>query len=259
MELIKKFFSKIDANHKYKLGLEEHRKGRIENSIEMFSKAIDKYEEHLPSLFARGQLYIDIVRWDKAILDLKKVKSLDPDFENIDFLIGICSCALGDMEKGLNLLDSQITKTPKRPEPYWNRAIAYKNIGENEKALNDINKAIDILRRNYKLYCIKAEILEDLDRKQEAEKCYDKAIEIEKDPGESLLNKIGYFKRNGKIEPAITGMDELIKRYPFDGHLFLKRGELKQLKGAIESAKEDFTSALNNGAMEAKEKLKNIA
>ena len=87
MKIIKDFFAKIDANHQFKLGIEEHRKGRIDNAIEMFSRAIKKYDNHIPSLYSRGSLYIDIVRWDKAILDLEKVKILDSNTENIDFLI----------------------------------------------------------------------------------------------------------------------------------------------------------------------------
>jgi tetratricopeptide (TPR) repeat protein len=259
MKIVKNFFAKINANHQFKLGIEEHRKGQIDNAIEMFSRAIKKYEKHIPSLYSRGSLYIDIVRWDKALLDLEKVKLFDINAENIDFLMGICYCGLGNFDKGLRLLEEQINKTPLRPEPYWNRALAYKNIDKNEEALIDINKAIDILRRDFKLFCIKAEILENLERNDEAVECYNKAIEIEKLPGESLLHKIEFLKRNNKLEEALVGMNKMIEQYPYDGHLFLKRGVLNELSNKMDLARLDYQSALTNGVSEAKEKIKNIA
>lgn len=258
MSLIRNFFSKIDANHQYKLAIEEHKKGKIDNAIILFTRALEKHEDHLPSLYSRGSLYIDVHRWDKALEDLEKVRKISPNADSLNFLLGICQSGLKNYQKGLIHFGKAIEEKPNRPEPYWNRALLYKNNDENEKALIDINKAIAIRDNDYTYYCIKAQILENLKRNEEAIECYDKGIEFEKGDRDSLQLKIGFLQRINEKAEALKGINILIEQHPYDPNLFAQRGEIKESTGDLSGAIEDYNFAYKSGLQEMKVKLEKL-
>ena len=255
MNFIKKYFAKIDANHQFKLGVEELKKGLIDNAIELFDRAIEKYEDHLPSHSIKGEIYLDMQRWDKAIECFRKVENLNDSKDNISLYIGVAECGVGNTETGIKYLNKQIEKTPLRPEPYWNKAIANLRVEKFDKALIDIDKALNILPHNGYLYSIKAEILDGMNDYENAEKNYD--IAISKD--ENYINgKIEFQIRNDKINDAIKELKILIEKHPFEGGLYFKRGELYEKLNNNELALNDYKKAFENGITAGKIKMREL-
>ena len=64
-------------------------------------------------------------------------------------------------------------------EAYYVRALAKSNIGENNSAINDLNKAIDISPRNIKYLKTKGELLSLIDEDINAKEVFDYLIKIE--------------------------------------------------------------------------------
>ena len=255
MNLIKKYFSKIDANHQYKLGYEEHQKGQINNAIELFTRAIEKYENHISSLYSRGSLYIDMLQWDKALADLEKAYGLDPKLDGIHFLIGICHCSIGNMKVGIKNLEKQIELTPKLPEPYWNRAIFYLRNEKYELAMKDINTSIEITPKNPHLHSIKGKILEEQSLFIEAEKSYIEGANLEKKPGDSTLSLKEFYKRTENIDGSIKIIEKILEEFPYEPEILAEGGDMYKNKGDFVKAREFYEKAKNAGWEKAKEKL----
>jgi len=67
MNKIKLFLAKIDANQYYKLAAKEHKQSHIDIAIKQCVRAIEKYENHLPSLTLLSSMYYENEMWDKAL------------------------------------------------------------------------------------------------------------------------------------------------------------------------------------------------
>src|SRR5262249_23180472 len=127
---------------------------------------------------------------------------------------------------------------------YYNRGIFYYDKDDNERAIADYTKALE-LSPNYasaynnrgNAYAAKGE----LDR---AIADYDKAIKIDaKDP--FRWNNRGLaWKRKGLYDRAIPDFDQAIKIDPAYTAAYTNRGQTYEEKGDIERAKEDYRHAL---------------
>ncbi|WP_299261809.1 hypothetical protein [uncultured Aquimarina sp.] len=259
MNAFKKYFSKINANHQFKLGLEEHKKGRIDNAIELYTRALEKYNNHIPSLFTRGSLYIDIFQWDKALMDLEKVYEMDPKADNIHFLLGVCQCSIGNEEIGIKNLEKQIELTPKRPESYWNKAIFHLRNEKYDLAIKDINKSIKITPKNPYLHSIKGKILEEQSLINEAEESYLKGANLEKKPADSTIRLKEFYKRIKNIDGSIEIIERILEVFPYEPEILAEGGDMYKNKGNFTKAKDYYERAKNAGWEKAKEKLAELS
>ena len=101
-----------------------------------------------------------------------------------------------------------------------------------------------------------------MDRYSEAEKAFDKAIELEKQDFSTFLSfnhKMDFLERNNKFTEAINELNKNLIENPYNKNLYFKRGEIHLSDGNNVLAKKDFEIALQYGLIEAKSKLKNIA
>lgn len=257
-----KYFSKIDAKQQYKLAVEELNRGRVNNAIELLDRAIDKYENHIPSLNLRGNVYASINKWEKTLKDFEKLYKLDSQTKKINLIIGNSHFYMRNYNKSIEFLSKHISLEPNYHVAYTQRAISYKNIGEIEKALIDIDKAIKIVPRISNLHIIKADILERLNRINDAEKTFDRAIEIEIQETTSFISfnhKMDFLERNERTLEAIDNLNKVLAENPYNRDLYFKRAEIYYSKGEYKMAEKDFEIALQYGLIEAKSKLKIIA
>ncbi len=91
-------------------GIDCHEKGKHEEALEYYTKALSKNPKDSDILCNRGNVYLDMGKYDKAIEDYGRAIKLNPN-------------------------DSDL---------YTNRADVYRKLGENEKALKDYKKALEI-------------------------------------------------------------------------------------------------------------------
>jgi tetratricopeptide (TPR) repeat protein len=257
-----KFFKKIDSNHQHKLALEELKRGRTNNALTVLNRSLDNFEEHVPSLELRADINASLNKWDKALADLKKIQSLNSSFKDINLFVGNSYFFTRNFDLAIEYLTLHIQDKTHSFVAYLHRAYSYLAIGKKTEALNDIEKAISIVPRNFQLYIAKANILEELNEFDKALISFDKAIEIELEDTStyfSLIQKVDFLQRNDKGKDAISILDQGINENPCNADLYFKRGEVHSTNGDTELALIDLNIALNFGIFEAKTKIKNIA
>ncbi|AXT49452.1 hypothetical protein D1818_00940 [Aquimarina sp. BL5] len=258
MNIFKKHFSKTNAKHLFKLGHEEYKKGKIDNAIKLYTKAIEKFNDHIPSLYSRGSLYIDIFQWDKALADLEKVYKLDSKAYNIHFLLGVCQCSTGNEKIGIENLKKQIELTPKSPDLYWNMAIFNLRNEKYDLAFKDINTALEITPKNPYLHSIKGKILEKKGLIDKAEESYLIGANLEKKSGDSTGKLKEFYKRTDNITGCIKMIEKILEAFPYEPEILNEGGDLYRIKGDLVKAKEYYERAKNAGWENANEKLLKI-
>jgi tetratricopeptide (TPR) repeat protein len=127
---------------------------------------------------------------------------------------------------------------------YYNRGIFWYDKEENDKAIADYTKAIELSPNYASAYNNRGNAYSakgDLDR---ALADYDKAIHIDpKDPFR-WNNRGLIWKRKGDLGLAIFDFDQAIKIDPGYTAAYTNRGQAHEEKGEVENAKADYRAAL---------------
>jgi tetratricopeptide (TPR) repeat protein len=257
-----RLFKNADANHQYKLAIEELNRGLTNNAITLLDRSLEKNEEHIPSLELRANINSNLNKWNKTLNDFIKIKSLDANFKNINLLIGNSYFFTRNYDKAIEFLTIHNQSNLKYFEAYLHRAYSFLAINQPDKALLDINEAIDIVPRNIELYIVQGNIYEELEDFENALQSFNKAFHLEKEElstFQTLGHKLEFLQRINQNEKAISIVSEIILENPYNAFLYLKRGQLYKANQNIELAKNDYMIALNYGIFEAKTELKNIA
>ena len=73
------------------------------------------------------------------------------------------------------------------------------------------------------------------------------------------LNKASLLAEQGKMVTALALMDETLQEYPDEALLYMNRGLVRELTGDLDGACEDWHRAIELGAEEANEFIKECA
>ena len=133
-------------------------------------------------------------------------------------------------------LTEEIEKEPNNPYRYADRAQGYFNLNMLEKALEDINKAIELDNKKWQFFVTKGDVLANLPRYDEAIECFSKAIEAE--PKDAFLyGKRGFcFFNNEDYASAIKDYKMFIKLDPHEPLVFSNLANSLKLNKEYEEA-----------------------
>ncbi len=237
----------------------------------------------------------------EAILSLNKnevettesiLKKIQPS-SNINHIIsdikGLIELKKNNTLQAIEYFTSSINEDPSFSLAYHNRAIAYKQLGEFEKAKNDLYNALALNENISIFYFTLAKISEIVDDNEEAEKNYSMALDINPDYLEARTNysllqktlgnykeaiqdlgsiilqedesaKINYIKGGihftyGEYEKSIEEFDTYLDLYPEDDSAIFNKGLAKILMGKKEEGCEEVLKSLDNNPEENREEI----
>ena len=229
-------------------------------------------------------LYLQREKWDKAeSLIITALKEEPANFQNHILFsnLGVVRTQLGKIEEALEAFNLGLSLAPRSTVIMNNRAKTFLTIGEYEKALEDIDKSLDIdgtqewphlMRGTILIYKNELEdaindfsyVLQNnnqsslalsglgkaYDQKgiyDEALKYYNESLEIYDDPAvRSLL--ILLLIKIGKHYEASLKIQESLALYPENPDFYIWRGYLHKLNYRKEEAEADKKIAISKGA-----------
>lgn len=107
--------------------------------------------------------------------------------------------------------DKAIELDPKNTSGvYNNRAILYKNLGENKKALSDITQSIKLNPNNCHAYDTKGNIYVKMKDFKAADKAYTKAVSICSDFAGAYMNRAINNETLGNLKNAIKDFEKVL-------------------------------------------------
>ena len=132
----------------YLRGIYKKNGGDIDDAIEDLSMAIVLAPKSPYYYYSRAELYQKQGNQDLAEADYRKVIELEEKPEDYA-CIPYAYLGLGDYEKAIAVVDTIIARDSTSNGPYYNAACVYSRMGNKEKALEYLRKAIELGYRHF--------------------------------------------------------------------------------------------------------------
>lgn len=186
------------------------KKGRIEDAVSDFTRAIALGPQNALVYNARGSAYFQLNQFDNAVSDYNKAIEIKPDLA----------------------------------AAYQNRGSVYYRQGLFDNAISDYNKALEINPNLAASYQDRGSIYLILRRFDEAVSDYDKAIELNPENADSYNLRGNTYYIKGRIDEAIADYTRAIEINPRLAAAYYNRGSAYYADAKIDSASNDYKKAL---------------
>jgi lipoprotein NlpI len=125
----------------------------------------------------------------------------------------------------------------------FNRGLAYRALGQYEKAINDFTEAIR-LKPDYHFFDERGKAYYDLKQYDKAFSDYTEAIRLKPDYFLAFADRGLAYRALGQYEKAINDFTEVIRLYPDNERSFWERGHTYYLFKQYDKAISDYTDAI---------------
>ena len=150
----------------------------------------------------------------------------------------------GVWKNGMTLWNDVILKNQNTPVAYNNRGIEFGKENKYKEALNDFNKAVELLPGYANAYNNRGHLLMDGKQFELAKEDYNKAVELQPNDPEILLNRGNLFQNMGKINEAFNDYSSAIRINPDFAQAYYSRGLLMMHDKKNILAYNDFSKSI---------------
>jgi protein O-GlcNAc transferase len=174
------------------------------------------------------------------------------------YLLGTANLQIGQMEQGIELIQSSLAIHPSSPVAHNNIGLALQALKRLDEALESYDKALAIEPDDADTYSNRGNVLRDLKRLDEALESYDKALAIKPDFAEAHYNRGNALQDLRRWDEALANYDRALALNPGFADAHNNRGnvlrELKRWDEALASydnllaIKADYAEAYSNRA-----------
>ena len=210
------------------LGGHDFKKGDYQSALIHYTKAIEVDPKYYDSYNNRATTYLLLGDIKKGLKDLERAIELNTNFfaarlnqcqaynllKNYQQAIEACSNALTiKPEDDISLrphkayfinLAQHIKKDIKYEVAYFNRAMAYYNIGEKVKAVQDFDRAISLNPKFMEAYYTRGVILYELGNFKKALADFSKTISLNPKFSDAYYNQASTYLKVGKKKEALS-------------------------------------------------------
>jgi tetratricopeptide (TPR) repeat protein len=165
------------------------------------------------SILERGLAALGERKFDDAIARFTEVMR---EISDAFFYRAIAYFERGDYEKALEDLDKFLELNPDHASAWDNRGVTLERLGRYEEALGSYDKAIELNPTHANAWYNRGVTLESLGRHEEALSSYDKAIELNPTDASAWNNRGVTLERLGRYEEALSSYDKAIELNPTD-------------------------------------------
>ncbi len=224
-----------------------HSRPVTSDQIDEITLKIEKDPNNAELYLRRGELLRELKKWDAALVDFERARSLDNDLEVIDLAEGRLFLESGRSRAAQFYLSRYLAFKPDHPDAMLllARCLAKQNKG---KAAGDVYDKFLGITKNPKpdYYLERADALVSAGMKPEALKGLDEGL-VKFGPLTSLQKMAIDIELTDKnYDAALTRINSLIGSSPQKERWLLLRGETLEKMGRIREAKESYDEALNN-------------
>ena len=225
--------------------------GGAHTELEQFDLAIENYKKALVAKpdYADAFCNIGIVQQKKgklktAIQNYKKAIKINPLHLRAHYNMGIGYKTKGDLERAIACYQQAIEIHPRYAEAYNNMGTAFRDVSKLETAFGDVSnleKALDCFKRAVDINPTYAEahhnmgnVLEELEKFEEAIQAYNKALSLTPKEAE-IHRKLGTSLMGlGKLEEAVSSFNLALSIEPNLASAFYGLGMTLGKQGKLE-------------------------
>jgi|TARA_B110000305_G_C19462871_1_gene655774 tetratricopeptide (TPR) repeat protein len=139
------------ASGQHQIGLYYQAKGKDENAMKSYERAISIDGYHNRSRMNLALLYYQNGRVDAAEKLYLKVVEQEPEFSYSYYMLGLLYNETGDREKSLEYLSNTIGKEPANMNAYYNYALMLQQEGRNVESIKVVENGLQLFVNNERL------------------------------------------------------------------------------------------------------------
>ncbi|WP_017319456.1 serine/threonine-protein kinase [Mastigocladopsis repens] len=240
--------------------------GRLSGALESYNKALSLKTDDVRTLNNKGKVFYRLYRYKEALETHEKV--LKVDFNNADAWSGkgLAYLGLRQYKEASESFDKLKQIRPDIPSIWYEIGLATEQLQGSQAARVYFEEALgvynDFLKRNPKdviAWTDRGNVLQKLNRPQNALDSYQKALEIDKNFYEALVGKGNTLNVIGNAQEALLAFNQASEIRPYDYQVWYNRGillgqhfqkhkeALQSFDKAIERRNDFYPAWLNKG------------
>lgn len=192
---------------------------------------------------ALGEIYFTQNQADSAVKAYKKTLNLDPASLRARLQLAYIFLLQEQYPKVILETDTLLKRDPKLAEAYGLRSQAFRALGNPDKALQVMKKAVTLSPQNYQALMALGDLLMD-QNSEEALTYYQKAKEADTTNAEPLYCIGLFYKKSAQRDKAISAFKSCIERDPYYEKAYLELGKLYEKENNWKKAAETFNLAI---------------
>ncbi|EDT76341.1 tetratricopeptide repeat protein [Clostridium butyricum] len=164
--------------------------------------------------YNKGIALTELMNDDEAIDTFKKVIKINPEFQHVNFEIGMCYYRMKQYIDAITFFEKELKINNKNYEAILNIGYCYGYINKNKEAMKCFEKVIKLdsnLEEYLDAYISKASILRELNKSEQAIKCLDELLKVNSSSGEAFFYKGLIFNEQNNIKESIKCLDKIIE------------------------------------------------
>jgi tetratricopeptide (TPR) repeat protein len=129
-----------------------------------------------------------------------------------------------DPHKAIVYLSNAIKLQPNDAEIYYNRGVAYDNLGQYQSAIKDYNQAIQLRPGYAEAFYNRGTIYSEIGQYQRAIEDFNQAIRLQPNDAEAYHGRGFAYDKLGRYQRAIEDYNQAISLQPNDANTYNNRG-----------------------------------
>jgi len=146
------------------------------------------------------------------------------------------------------IFDGMIRAKPNDPIWYAMRSLVYEQRGDNEKAIRDMSRAIELGHTDLNMLVNRGMLQAAIGKFDAAISDYNTAIRRGFTSPVVYTNRAAAFLAKKDVDRAIADFDHVIRQHPTRSSAYYQRGVAHRQKGSIDRAIADFSTAIKHDA-----------
>ncbi|MBI3037683.1 tetratricopeptide repeat protein [bacterium] len=226
----------------YSPGLIEELKDELQKKLQMEPENL-QLRSNLAAVLGR------LGQFDESIAEFKKCISVNPNPEYWNDL-GKIFLNAGKYEEAIGAFQEVIKQNLLWPDVFFHTALAYRGLSETDKACQSLQEAIKLNPKYREAINERAQLLESMEKKDDALTEYKKVIALFFSEFQSKEVKAYHYDLSvlydnpPLVEESIRQLSWLVQQYPGYADAHYKLGQALEAKGMKEEAILSFRKAL---------------
>ena len=195
----------------YQIGRMQERRGRQQKALESYTMGIN-IAPHLPTLrMARASLYMQLGNLDKALVDYSDVLDWKEDEQEALFMRAYIYTEQRLYKKARADYEALLRLNPSHVKGRVGLVLLNEKDNRPREAMEQINAMIAASPDHAMLYAIRAGMEQDRKQYEMAEADYNRAIELESDNYDYLLNRASLYIETKRKKEARADLDKALQ------------------------------------------------
>ena len=222
-------------------------KGKIDDAMAAFTRAIEANPKLGKAYNNRALLFKRLERFDDALRDYNKALEIAPDNPFALFNRAAIKRAVEDYDGALADYAQLVVKGWRLPAVHRSRYIAYLYMGHHELARGALDSALEVKHDDARTHHMLGDLLVEAGDFKAALAAYDRSLSIDPQRVVSLVQRAFVHRMRGDLVAAAADLDRAIEIDPGRDYARMNRAALRLHAAQPDDAHADLSHCIVNG------------